>query len=127
LRGAGPVLGCRRVTTSSPKLLVQQPGPCRALPPLLPGPNPPPWAQPRAAGRCPVQLIVEKKKKSQDMRLWFETWFAKVVLDSRDSVVLETWFEKDIRKDIRNWFETWFAKVVLDRSDQASHHTGPFS
>jgi hypothetical protein len=34
----------RRVTTSSPKLLVPQPGPCRALPPTPPGPSPPPWA-----------------------------------------------------------------------------------
>jgi hypothetical protein len=34
----------RRVTISSPKLLVQQPGPCRALPSLLSGPSPPPWA-----------------------------------------------------------------------------------
>jgi hypothetical protein len=45
----------RRVTTSSPKPLVQQPGPCRALPP-------PPPAQAhlhgRTTGRCPAQLIV---------------------------------------------------------------------
>jgi hypothetical protein len=33
------------------------------------------------------------------MRLWFETWFEKVDLGSRDSVALETWFAKDIRTD----------------------------
>jgi hypothetical protein len=57
------------------------------------------------------------------MRLWFETWFANVVLGSRDSVVLETWFEKDIRKDMRLWFETWFAKVVLDSGDSVALET----
>ena len=44
-------------------------------------------------------------------------WFAKVVLDSRDSVALETWFAKDIRKDIREdirtWFGTWFEKKIV--------------
>ena len=44
------------------------------------------------------------------IRTWFENWFAKVVLDSRDSVALETWFEKDIRKDIRTWFEIGLQK-----------------
>jgi hypothetical protein len=52
----------RRVTTSSPKLLVQQPGPCRALPPLLPGPRPKPTSMGATTGRCPAQLIVLKKK-----------------------------------------------------------------
>jgi hypothetical protein len=54
------------------------------------------------------------------MRLWFETWFAKVVLDSRDSAVLGTWFEKGVRTDIRTWFETWFAKVVLVLDSRAA-------
>ena len=33
--------------------------------------------------------------------LGLEIGLQKVVLDSRDSVALETWFEKDIRADIR--------------------------
>ena len=37
----------------------------------------------------------------KDIRNWFENWFAKVVLGSRDSVVLETWDYEDIREDIR--------------------------
>jgi hypothetical protein len=49
--------------------------------------------------------------------VWFETWFEKLDLGSRDGVALETWFAKDIRTDIRLWFETWFAKVVLDSRD----------
>jgi hypothetical protein len=48
---------------------------------------------------CLLHLKKKKTKRERewfekDIRLWFETWFAKVVLDSRDSVVLETWFEK---------------------------------
>jgi hypothetical protein len=65
------------------------------------------------SGRSAMALLIFEKKERKSN--WFENWFAKVVLDSRDSVVLETWFEKDIRKDMRLWFETWFAKVDLDR------------
>ena len=43
-----------------------------------------------------------------------------VVLDSRDSVALETWDYEDIREDIRTWFENWFAKVVLDSRDSVA-------
>jgi hypothetical protein len=57
------------------------------------------------------------------MRLWFETWFAKIVLDSRDSAALETWDYEDVREDIRTWFETWFAKVVLDSRDSVALET----
>ena len=49
--------------------------------------------------------------------LGLEIGLQKVVLDSRDSVALETWFEKDIRADIRTdirtWFETWFEKKIV--------------
>jgi hypothetical protein len=71
------------------------------------------------SGRSAMALLVfeKKEKKEKAAGLKIENWFAKVVLDSRDSVVLETWFEKDIRKDIRTWFGTWFAKVVLDSRD----------
>jgi hypothetical protein len=47
------------------------------------------------------------------MRLWFETWFEKVDVDSRDSVALETWVAKDIRTDIRPWFGTWFENKII--------------
>jgi hypothetical protein len=51
---------------------------------------------------------------------WFETWFAKIVLDSRDSAALETWDYEDVREDMRLGFGTWFAKVVLDSRDSAA-------
>jgi hypothetical protein len=50
-------------TEFSPKLLVQQPGPCRALPPH----SPPAQAHlhGRTTGRCPAQLIDEKKEEKK--------------------------------------------------------------
>jgi hypothetical protein len=69
--------------------------------------------------------------KNADIWTWFETWFAKVVLDSRDSVVLEPWFEKDIRKDIRTWFENVLGPVpgvdVMAKRPQGLLNVGTLS
>ena len=45
--------------------------------------------------------------------LGLEIGLQKVVLDSRDSVALETWDYEDVRQDIRLWFGTWFEKKIV--------------
>jgi hypothetical protein len=55
----------RRVTTSSPELLVQQPGPCRALPPTPPRPKPTSMGAPRAAALRSSSLKKREKKRGQ--------------------------------------------------------------